>query len=113
MDTVTEGPMLAEMGRLGGLGIIHRNLTIEEQVRQLKEVISSGLPRVRQSALARLLRTSEALAKCSPSVICIDSAHGHTKMSFKLPTNIKMNFPDIPLIAGTSQRLTALKPFMM
>jgi len=38
MDTVTEWRLALEMARLGGAGAIHRNMPIEEQVRQVKKV---------------------------------------------------------------------------
>lgn len=38
MDTVTEAPMAARMAELGGIGIIHRFLTIEDQVRAVSRV---------------------------------------------------------------------------
>ena len=38
MDTVTEGKMAMTMAGLGGLGIIHRNFKIEDQIREVKKV---------------------------------------------------------------------------
>jgi IMP dehydrogenase len=38
MDTVTEARMAIAMARQGGVGILHRNLPIEEQVRQVDQV---------------------------------------------------------------------------
>ena len=38
MDTVTEAAMAIAMARAGGLGIIHRFMTVEQQVRQIKQV---------------------------------------------------------------------------
>jgi len=42
MDTVTEAPMAVVMAREGGIGIIHRFLTIAEEVNQVLKVKRSG-----------------------------------------------------------------------
>jgi IMP dehydrogenase len=38
MDTVTDGRLAIAMAQAGGLGILHRNLTVEEQADQVREV---------------------------------------------------------------------------
>ena len=76
MDTVCEKEMALEMSRLGGLGIIHRNLSIEEQGEQLRAApeagVAVGVGPDFEERVAHLL-------ECGAKLICIDSAHGHTK----------------------------------
>ncbi|MFC6942243.1 IMP dehydrogenase [Salinirubellus sp. GCM10025818] len=38
MDTVTEAELAIEMARLGGIGVLHRNMTVEETAEQVERV---------------------------------------------------------------------------
>lgn len=46
MDTVTEYSMASTIAALGGIGVIHKNMTIAEQVEQVQRVKTSPIPKI-------------------------------------------------------------------
>lgn len=101
MDTVTEDNMLIALGRLGGMGVIHRNLSIHEQARQLNAALDNGV----KAAAAVGFGTDfeervKTLIKLKPTAICIDSAHAHTKNILQATRFIKQHYPHTTVITG-------------
>ncbi len=76
MDTVTESDMAIALGKLGGLGIIHRSNTIDEQVKLAKQAKKHKVL-VGAATGPHDLDRAKALNKAGVDVIVIDCAHAH------------------------------------
>jgi IMP dehydrogenase len=107
MDTVTESQMAIKMAELGGLGILHRFMTPEEQVRQVKlmrEKISPlGLPVAASIGVKEEgMRRADLLAEVGVDILTIDIAHGDSVMMFETLEYVKKKYPKIDVIAGNT-----------
>jgi IMP dehydrogenase len=101
MDTVTEAAMAVELGRAGGLGVLHRFLSPEEQARQVEQVVSAG---VQVGAAVGIdedyVGRSAGLVEAGVDVLVVDVAHGHLERALTAVETIAEEFPDTDLAAG-------------
>lgn len=116
MDTVTEGNMSIAMAENGGLGVIHKNLSIEAQVEEVKKAksktVDPNLPHPAVDDQGRLLAAAavgvtsdtferaESLLEAGADAIVIDTAHGHSAGVLRKIKEIREHFPNATLIAG-------------
>lgn len=106
MDTVCDSEMAIEMGKLGGVGCIHRFMSIEEQAEQVnvtREYLQNdpSLPIMAAiGANGDYFQRTEALINAGANVILIDVAHGHHAFVREALIKIKDNFPHVDVIAG-------------
>lgn len=79
MDTITESDMAIEMARFGGLGVIHRNFSLQEQIREVQRVKKLGLP-VGAVVGPQDFEWAEKLYKeTGLEILVVDNAHAHTE----------------------------------
>jgi len=101
MDTVCESKLAIALGKLGGIGIIHRNLTIEEEADEVANVKKASL--VAGAALpgnGNYQDRVSALVRAGVDVIVVDSAHGNAKQIVDAVQFIKKTYPKLSVIAG-------------
>ena len=101
MDTVTESQMAIALSKSGGIGVIHRNLSIEKQVKEVKKVKrNNNLVGAAIGVDPKDLERAEELSKAKVDLIVIDTAHGHTKKVFDMIRKIKKKLKNCTLCAG-------------
>jgi IMP dehydrogenase len=80
MDTVTESKMAISIAKSGGIGVIHRNLDIKNQISEIKKVKKQKLlVGAAVGAGPNEFKRAEAIIKEGVDLIVVDTAHGHTK----------------------------------
>lgn len=107
MDTVTDGDMALQLAKHGGLGIIHRYLSVEAQARGVAYVsLSTTLPATHKHVGAAIgmtgqynYRADECL-DAGATVICVDVAHGYHETMRRCLQQLRSQFPDAHIMAG-------------
>lgn len=101
MDTVCEGPLALALFQLGGMGFIHRNLSIDQQRSHYRLVRSAG----GEAGIALgvgldLVGRAQALIEEGATLFCLDAAHGHSKKVIEATRWLRSLSDELQLIAG-------------
>jgi len=98
MDTVCETEMAQAMADMGGIGVIHRFLTIEDQAQMVYNVQGqvAAAVGVGEDTISR----AGALIEAGASALVIDVAHGHSALSITTLVELKRLHRHIDVVAG-------------
>ena len=107
MDTVTGGEMALRMSQLGGVGCIHRFMSIGDQVNIVKKLtddigisqLNRDIPICASIGVTDSKKRLDELVNVGVNVILIDVAHGNTKLMKNAIKYIKDNYK-VDVIAG-------------
>lgn len=108
MDTVTEGRMAVEMGRLGGAGVLHRLAPFDPSICDWADackkanapvIMSMGVTGLHDMD-GEIAKIDYLLEKSRLDAVCIDIAHGDHDMMLHAISEIREYFPKLDIIAG-------------
>ena len=80
MDTITEYAMASKMAALGGVGVLHRYNTLDEQVRQVRACTDPSLTGAAIGVTGNFESRACALYDAGVRLLCVDIAHGHHEL---------------------------------
>jgi IMP dehydrogenase len=92
MDTVCEKDMAIAIAEAGGIGIIHRFMSLKNQIKMVKEVNNYNnlnLPVGAALSSTFLEEQVEKLISAGVSMLLIDTANGHSKMAIDATIRLK------------------------
>lgn len=104
MDTVTEYEMAVAMDHFGGVGVIHRYLTLEQQLEQLDKFFQfspNGKVGMAIGVVDDFYERAIELSNKGVSFLSIDVAHGDHELVIKALNKIKgSNEVSVPILVG-------------
>jgi IMP dehydrogenase len=107
MDTVSGPEMAIALGKLGGMAILHRSCTIQQEADWVKEVKKHNVlvgAAVGPGDLERAL----AMDKAGADVIVVDTAHAHNLWAVKSAKEIKKKIKAQLIVGNVATREAAL-----
>ncbi len=112
MDTVCESEMAISVGKLGGLGVVHRFMSINDQIKEIEKIKKEKLLTAAAVGVKDYEERVESLFNAGIDILVLDVAHGHSKRVGKTLDYIKEKYPRIDVIVGNIATKDAAEYFI-
>lgn len=117
MDTVSEHKLVTALALAGGLGVIHKNMSIADQAKEVEMVKNYEFDNEKYKralidkkgrlcvgaaigVTADMMDRVHALMDAGVDVFVLNSAHGDSKNIINAIKNLRLEYPSMELIAG-------------
>lgn len=100
MKNICEEDMANAISSLGGLGILHRFCSIEEQISIFRKCQNPDLTGASLGIQEEDKERAEKLAEAGCKIFCLDVAHAHNKFVGEMTNYLAKTYPSNLLIAG-------------
>lgn len=112
MDTVCESEMAITVGKMGGLGVVHRFITISNQAKEIKKIKKENLLAAAALGVKDYEERAKALINAGVDILVLDVAHGHSKRVGKTLDYLKENYSKIDVMVGNIATKDAAEYFI-
>ncbi len=106
MNTVCESEMALEMNKLGGIGVIHRYMSVEDQIEQYYKFWGVETPFFAIGATGDALHRAKKLYDVGVKRFCIDVASGDSESCIGAVKLLRSLAPDVTIMAGNVCTMT-------
>lgn len=105
MDTVSEREMCIAMNKIGAAAILHRFMSIEQQIEEVKAIRAecssdTGVVAASIGVADDAKERAKALVNAGVNILTVDVAHGHCERMIDLIPHLKGEFSGVDIIAG-------------
>ena len=101
MDTVCDTEMCIAMANAGGMGILHRYMSYEDQLEKAKSLVNLGI--IFGVAIASnngFIHHAKDLVDAGVRLLLVDTANGHGSYAVDAVRELRAKFPDVHIMAG-------------
>ena len=98
MDTITESAMANFMSGKGGIGVLHRFMSIEENIAEFKKCHDQVFVSI--GCTEAEIERAKALEKAGANYFCIDVAHAHARYVGNTMKQLRKLLPEACIMAG-------------